>query len=639
VNFSRRTFGLAAATAAALPAQPRKWWMEEPVRLVQANLRETDTALDPARLIAQVEELHANALLLGLGGIVAHYPTEMPFHYRSRSLPAGADMFGAVLRLAHARHIRVIGRFDLSKTQKPVYDAHPEWFFQKADGTPVIYNGLYSTCINGGYYRDHALKILAEALGRYEVDGLFFNMFGNPASDYSGQPTGDCRCRECKRREAGEASHAAMLAVAKNEVAQSIGELIHRKRPAAAFWTYIQDHVDGIMSESNTAVDRPLPLWPYSASDNVNRARNSKPDKMAFNLCIGFVDIPYRYTTVAPAEVQMRLYQNMAHGAGPAFVALGTLDQEDRSGLAAAKEVFGFHKRNEELYTGQESAARVLLLGGRGAAYQGLFRLLSERHIPFAVSDNFEWIGRQEFDVVVCPDGVPPDLEPYWRSGGRILAVGAVEPAFGIPRKPRKRWSTTRSAYLRIKDRTLLPGLPGTNLLFLDGPFLEYEPDPKAAITLIPPAMYGPPERVGVDATETAIPGIILGERLIVLPWQTGALYHRHSSPAHAALVADLLAHLQPRPQLGTNAHPLVEITLMRQPRRGRTLLHLVNLSGHAGTAYFPPVEMRDIEVRIDGRFQAARLATGETISVAQEQGYSHIRVPSLRSYNAVILS
>ena len=94
--------------------------------------------------------------------------------------------------------IRVIGRFDLSKTQRPVFDAHPEWFFRRANGEPVIYNGLYSTCINGNYYREHALTILAEALERYEVDGLFFNMFGNPSTDYSGVPTGPCHCQACQ---------------------------------------------------------------------------------------------------------------------------------------------------------------------------------------------------------------------------------------------------------------------------------------------------------------------------------------------------------------------------------------------------------------------------------------------------------
>ena len=90
---------------------------------------------------------------------------------------------------ARARHPR--GRpVRLQQDPKEVFDAHPEWFFRKANGEPVIYNGLYSTCINGGYYRDHAMKILAEALERYDVDGLFFNMFGNQSSDYSGNFVG-----------------------------------------------------------------------------------------------------------------------------------------------------------------------------------------------------------------------------------------------------------------------------------------------------------------------------------------------------------------------------------------------------------------------------------------------------------------
>ena len=53
------------------------------------------------------------------------------------------------------------------------------------------------------------------------------------------------------------------MADSSREVAAAIAELIHRKRPLAAFLTYIKDHTDGIMSESNTAVGRALPMWPY----------------------------------------------------------------------------------------------------------------------------------------------------------------------------------------------------------------------------------------------------------------------------------------------------------------------------------------------------------------------------------------
>src|SRR3712207_7914126 len=47
-----------------------------------------------------------------------------------------------------------------SKTQKGAYDAHPEWFFTRGNGEPYVYNDLYSTCINGGYYPEDPLEIL-----------------------------------------------------------------------------------------------------------------------------------------------------------------------------------------------------------------------------------------------------------------------------------------------------------------------------------------------------------------------------------------------------------------------------------------------------------------------------------------------
>jgi hypothetical protein len=350
--------------------------MEEPLRLVQTNLRETDSGLDAVKLVQQVADFPANVLLFGMGGIVAHYPTKAAFHYPSPWLPADRATFGEVLKQAHARGIRVIGRFDLSKTQKPVYDAHLEWFFQRENGEPVVYNGLYSTCINGGYYREAAIEILAEALERYDVDGLFFNMFGNPSTDYSGRPVGLCHCHSCRRRfqerfgrplpAAADADYRRFLADSAREVARDIAALIHSRRPRAGLFTYLQEEVDGIMSESNTSLDQTLP-WPYATSDNVNRARNSEPDKMAVDLSIGFVAIPNRFVTVSAVEIQRRAYQNMAHGGGPTFVALGTLEQEDMTGINAARPVFRWHAAHVDLYAGQQSAARVLLMASEGS--------------------------------------------------------------------------------------------------------------------------------------------------------------------------------------------------------------------------------------------------------------------------------
>jgi hypothetical protein len=648
----------AVATAAALQpernAEPERWWMEEPFRLVQTNLRETDSGLDAKRLVEEIANFPANVLLFGMGGIVAHYNTAIDFHRRSPHMPPGQDTFGDVLEEAHARGIRVIGRFDFSKAPKLAFDKNPEWFFRKANGEPATYNGLYATCING-YYREPAMEILTEALENYDVDGLFFNMFGQPSSDYSGNRLGLCHCTNCQQRfqarygrplpSTPDDDYREFIATAVREVTRDIADLIHSKRPRAGFFTYTDEYVDGIMSESNTGLDRPLPQWPYSASDNVGRARNSHPDKMAVNLAIGFVDIPYRFVTVPPAEIQMRLYQNMAHGSGPAFVALGTLDQEDMSGIMAARPVFQLHAKHEDLYVEQESAARVLLVGERGDNYRGLFRILSEQHIPFAASDNLDVLtsDARSFDLVIATGGVTAPLDQYVRDGGRALVVGTKEPVelFG---KPVRKWTDTRSAYFRIQDHSIFPSLKNTRLLFLAGDYLEMEPAGRRLLTLIPPSMFGPPEKVHIDMVEAEAPGVLITEhgqgRVAYVPWDVGRLYYRHSSPGHRGLVTDLIDHLLPGGrQLTTNAHPLVEITVMRQPKRARTLVHLVNISGHSSTAYFTPIEMRDVAVEIKGNFQHARaIRLSRALSLTRAGDYMRFSLPRLGAYDVVVL-
>ncbi len=644
---------IATVSSVAQRGRATRWWLDEPVRFLQTNLSETDSTVDPKALVAAVADFRANTFLINMGGIVAQYPTKVPFHYASAYLPPGRDLFGEALREAHSRGIRVIGRFDLSKTQKPVFDAHPEWFFKRANGEPAIYNGLYSTCINGAYYRQHAMTILAEALDGYDVDGLFFNMFGNPASDYSGKPMGPCHCDACQARyrarfgrsvpAAADADYRTFMADASREVAAAIAELIHRKRSNAAFLTYIKDHTDGIMSESNTAVGRPL--WPYSASDNVNRALGSEPGKIPINLSMSFIDYPWRYAHVPQAETQLRLHQNMAHGGPPAFAMVGPMNQQDRHGLIAAKSIFEWHARHEDLYVGQKNAARVLLLaGGETSSYRGFFRLLTEQHIPFVVSENLRWMddSGRPFELVIVPSRPPRELERYVRDGGRLIVAGTTPPGFAVGEATGGRTST--QGYWRVHDHTLLPSLKNTSLIFVDGEYVEMPTIDRPALTLIPTAMFGPPEKVWGDKIETKIPGLVFGNhgkgRVAYLPWDVGGLYYRQSSQPHAGLIADVIDILLPNGrQLKTDAHPLLEITVMDQPSRRRTLIHLVNGTGHSGTAYFPPVRLNDVDIEVARDFTRAHaVGSGDTLPVTREGRYGRFTIPRVDAYEVVVI-
>lgn len=633
--------------------------MREPIRWLQTNLRETDSATGPKELVDRLADMRANVLLLNMGGIVAQYPTKLDFHYVSPHMPPGRDLFGEVIAEAHRRKIRVVGRFDFSKTPKPVFDAHPEWFFKKADGAPVVYNDLYSTCINGGYYRDHAMKILAEALERYPVDGLFFNMFGNQSTDYSGRFVGHCRCDACAAKyrklysrdlpDEPDDQYREFMFLSSREVAADIGKLIKAKRPEAGFFNYIQQYTDGIMSESNTAVRRPLPLWPYTSSDNVNRARNSEPGKMSVNLCMQFVDFPWRFATVPPHEITLRLWQNVAHGGALAFAINGTFNQQDRQALIAARPVFHWLAAQEQYYSKQESAARVMLLGapqrlGRRpstTAYRGMFRLLTEEHIPFAAADNLDWLGRREAELVVATGWAPAELKPYLERGGKVLVVGPDAPDFFVG-KIVQRWREVQG-YMRVRDHGLFPSLRDTNVLMLNGDYTEVEtPEEMPLLTLVPPSMFGPPEKIHVDQVDTDKAGVVFGRvgegEYAWVPWDAATLYYLHSLPGHAGLLRDLADQLLGgRRQVRTNAHPMVEVSLMKQG--GRHLLHLVNVSGHADTAYHAPIPMRDIRLDVAVPARKARaIRSGRTLPVRTVEGRATLTLPELGDYELIVL-
>lgn len=627
------------------------WWMNEPIRWVQTNLRKTDANLNAKHLADQLADMRANVLLMGMGGITAYYPTKVEFHYPSSYMPKGRDMFGDVLRELHARGIRVVGRFDLSKTPKEVHDAHPEWFFRKANGEPVTYNGLYSTCINGGYYREQGMKILAEALDKYDVDGLFFNMFGNQSRTYSGDFVGHCHCDSCKRKyrelygknlpEKPDAQYQQFMFRSSREVAEEIGKLIHSKRPKAGYFNYLHEYTDGIMAESNTAWERPLPLWPYSASDNVNRARNSEPDKMSVNLCMQFVDYWWRFATVPQQEIAMRMWENIANGGALTFEVNGTLDLQDRQAFETAKPIFRWVAANEQYYLKQQSAARVLLLSDSRSneSYRGLFRLLSEEHIPFAVSTNMKWLGKRQFDLVITSREAPAELQPYVEQGGNVLIAGAHVPEF--PVAPVIKTLKDVKGYIRVRNHSIFPSLKDTDLLLLNGPFTEVDGDGSDSLTLVPPSMIGPPEFVHIDMKDTTTPGLIykkMGKGTVAwIPWDLGGLYYHRSLPAHAGLFRDVIDRIHPQRQLRTNAHPLVEMTWMQQD--GRKLLHLVNLSGQSQTGYFPPVPMKDIQIEVKGNFKKAHsIRQPQNLTIQPKGEYATFTVPQLSDYELVVL-
>ena len=250
-----------------------------------------------------------------------------------------------------------------------------------------------------------------------------------------------------------------------------------------------------------------------------------------------------------------------------------------------------------------------------------------------------DWLGKRQFDLVIVSDWAPQALTRYIESGGHVLIVSPEAPEFSVAPVV-KTWKDMKG-YFRIRDHEHLPSLKDTDLMMTNGAYTEVKSDAAPWLTLIPPSMIGPPEFVHIDMKDTDKPGLVFASRgagsVAWIPWDLAGLYYRESLPAHAALFRDVMDRLNPHRQLITTAHPLVEITWMKQD--GRQLIHLINLSGHSQTGYFSPLPMSNVRIRMAGNFaKAESVRTPGNLPVKAVDGYSEFMIPKLTDYELVVV-
>src|SRR6186713_2093969 len=120
------------------------WWNRAPYRLVQTNLREIDATMDVDAYVQSMVDASANIVLINVGGIVANYPTKLPYHFRNTHMKG--DLVGDLIKGLHSKGIKVIGRFDFSKINETLAAQKPEWLYVSTAGKNVNYNGQVHTC-------------------------------------------------------------------------------------------------------------------------------------------------------------------------------------------------------------------------------------------------------------------------------------------------------------------------------------------------------------------------------------------------------------------------------------------------------------------------------------------------------------
>src|SRR5215831_1088653 len=203
ITLSRREF-LAVSTASVIVAstgelqaqENGKPWYAVMRRCGQINFNERDPlTMDVNAWADYWGSLKVDAVLLNGGGIVAFYPTQVPYHHRSEFL-GSRDLFGEMVAAMKRRRIRAVARMDCNLAYADALKAHPEWFERNQDGSPRPHSEspwLFATCMFSTYFSEQMPAIYREINQLYPVDGFFTN--GWPSTG----ALRICYCESCKR--------------------------------------------------------------------------------------------------------------------------------------------------------------------------------------------------------------------------------------------------------------------------------------------------------------------------------------------------------------------------------------------------------------------------------------------------------
>jgi hypothetical protein len=664
------------------------WWTRNNLRLIQNNLRETDANLDVDILIRKLKEMSVNVLMMNAGGIVAFYPTKLEYHYRAANQQK--DMLKEAIEKSHAAGMKFIGRFDFSKAHETIYNKRPEWFYRTREGKEVNYHGIVHTCINGYYQREYSLQLIDEVISNYDVDGIFFNMFGYQTRDYSGRHYGICFCDSCKtqfRERSGlELPETESLEdpvyrkykefqdFTTKEMLDRIHDLVKSKHKDIAISTYNEHKVDIVRKESNTDPVRPHPVWLYSASENVKSVEDSWDNKLISNCCINAIDLVHRFTGVSKHEMNIRLKESLASGSGLDFCIIGVFDDyPDRENLPTVADIFKYHQENEEYYGNFLSMADVALIKPGGPApkslteYSGIFKMLKEQHILFDVIHQNNLLN-SKISLSRCKAVIVPDITDFSYEGlqlleglysqgiklistGRSFTAGEANQAFLQRLFDVKPESVTfferEAAYLKTEDKGLFKRFEERDWIFLKGQFQELEFGAQAVkqLPFVMPSTYGPPERASGHRISTEKFGVAVKtegfRKAIYIPWQAGDLYYKFGYADHKHIVLDLLEYaLDQHFQLKTNAPQNVEVFFNKLDEH-TYILHLLNLSGFNGVTYFEPIPVYDLEVTIFDLSecrQANDLVDSSEVTFSTANGNITIKLQKLNDFAAIVV-
>lgn len=669
------------------------WWNKNNLRMIQTNLPAAEGALNPDSLLADLIDYSANTLLINAGGIMAFYPTKLPFHYKNPYVKD--DMLGRVISLCHENGIRVIVRFDFSRIHESFFEEHPDWFYISPKGERVDNYGMMVASVNGDYMQKHAFEIVQEVIDNYPVDGMFVNMFGYNTMDYyKGVYHGIDQNPNDKKRFTEFSGGMTLPTVedendpvfikykefkkhSTNELLKRMRDLIKSQRPNIALCTYNDDFIDIMRHEAQGELHH-LPYFAYIASENVNTIESTFDDKIASSSSIQQITFGSRYHAVPPVRIRNRLFQSIAHGSGLDISLMGDMrNYEDERGFDVIKEVYAYHKKNEKYYGDYRPTAKIAIIkqdywpgGSVMEEMRGFEQILKEEHIQFDLvlkkylSLRFDKLKDYKIILLAHLNNFSDDeievLKKLTEEGVNIIATNqsmadnpeALKELFGVTVIEKE--LDAFKYYVQLKDQDLIKRQDKLHQAFLKCNFMkcEFDEECQLYLPLLDKGREGPPEMIG-GHVPTGWYGASIFEKnnakTVYIPWEIGRMYHIYGFLAHRDIFLDIIDYNNPEIMHGfrTTAPPQVEITFNKFRYNSDTtdsynkyIINLINLSGFNGRSYFEPLEINNInfEIKVDVKPKKVYgLKSGKTIKF---EGESMIKftLDNLQEFEAIVI-
>ena len=594
---------------------------------------------DPQFWLDYFARTHCDAVTLSAGGVVAFYPTRVPFHRRSAWMKEGMDPFGELANACRQRGLLVLARVDPHAVYDDARAAHPEWIAVDDKGQPRRHwanPDMWVTCALGPRNFENVTEIVREIATLYDGQGIFANRWAG---------SGMCYCESCRgnfKAAAGKElpgpspddparrDHILWRRQRLRELWDVWDAAIRSVRPGARFIPNGPPGLDSAARAPFLAVDHQARRGltaPWDFGRSAKQYRAVMGDKPLAGLFSVGVEEPYRWKDSVQSGPEIRLWalDGIANGFRPWFAKFsGVL--YDRRWLATVEDLYGWHHRNERYLRNEAPLARVAVVYseqtrdfyGKDAAearvddrLKGMYHALVEARVPFEMVNDtrLEAADVDRFKLLVLPnlaalsDAQCRSLAAYVDRGGSLLATfetslydeaGARRNDFGL----RDVFGVSfdgqvdrrmQNSYLALdaearRTHPLLAGLQDAPRIINSVQRVRVRPRGEfpSPVTLVPSYPDLPMEHVFPRVEKTDERQVYLREqgtsRIVYFPGDLDRTFWEVLAPDHGRLLANAVQWAaNEAPPVTVTGPGLFDVTAWRQ--KGSLTVHLVNLT------------------------------------------------------------